>query len=120
MSSSSSSSKQDPRREEAIVPFHLPRKSDEEEDWSHLLATIISMGAIMTRNRYKIIPWIAAYFGIVATLNTRKTLKSKDSMGNNGAMLAAVALFTYYLNFYLVHKKSMEAVANGEVNVVGI
>ncbi|KAL9540189.1 hypothetical protein MBANPS3_009824 [Mucor bainieri] len=115
-----SSSKQDPRREEAIVPFHLPRRGEEEEDWSHMLATLVSMGGIMTRNRYKIVPWVAAYFGLVATLNTRKTLKSNDSMGNSGALLAAVALFTYYLNFYLVHKKSMEAVANGDVNIVGI
>lgn len=36
-----SSSSSDPRREEAIVPFHLPRKSDEEEDWSQLLATLV-------------------------------------------------------------------------------
>lgn len=37
----SSSSKQDPRREEAIVPFHLPRRNEEEEDWSHMLATLV-------------------------------------------------------------------------------
>lgn len=37
----SSSSKQDPRREEAIVPFHLPRRGEEEEDWSHMLATLV-------------------------------------------------------------------------------
>lgn len=36
----SSSSSADPRREEAIVPFHLPR-NDEEEDWSQLLATLV-------------------------------------------------------------------------------
>jgi len=36
-----SSSKQDPRREEAIVPFHLPRRNEEEEDWSHMLATLV-------------------------------------------------------------------------------
>lgn len=32
------------------------------------------------------IPWVAAYFGLVATLNTRKTMKSKDSMGGSGAL----------------------------------
>jgi hypothetical protein len=36
-----SSSSSDPRREEAIVPFHLPRKGDEEEDWTQLLATLV-------------------------------------------------------------------------------
>lgn len=41
---------------------------------------------LIIQNRYKVIPWVAAYFGIVATLNTRKTLKSKDSMGNSGAL----------------------------------
>jgi hypothetical protein len=33
-----------------------------------------------------VLPWVAAYFGLVAVLNTRKTLKSKDSIGNSGAM----------------------------------
>lgn len=37
----SSSLSQDPRREEAIVPFHLPRRNDEEEDWSSMLATLV-------------------------------------------------------------------------------
>lgn len=41
-----SSSKQDPRREEAIVPFHLPRRNEEEEDWSHMLATLVCKFAI--------------------------------------------------------------------------
>lgn len=31
--------------------------------------------------------------------------------------LAVVTLFTFYLNVYLVHKKSMEAVASGEILV---
>jgi hypothetical protein len=44
------------------------------------------MGGIMTRNRYKIIPWVACYFGLTAFLNVRKTLKSNDSIGNSGAM----------------------------------
>jgi hypothetical protein len=38
-----SSSKADPRREEAIVPFHLPRKSEDEEDYSSMLATLVCM-----------------------------------------------------------------------------
>lgn len=112
-----SSSKADPRREDKIIPFHLPRKSDEEDDYNSLLATFVAMGGIMTRNKYKLIPWVAAYFGLTATLNTRKTLKSKDSMGNSGGMLALVTLFTFYLNVYLVHKKSMEAVASGDILV---
>ncbi|KAI7889078.1 uncharacterized protein EV154DRAFT_515736 [Mucor mucedo] len=109
-----SSSKVDPRREERIVPFHLPPKGEEEEDYNHILATFVAMGSIMTRNRFKMLPWVAAYFGFVATLNTRKTLKSKDSMGGSGAFLAIIALFTYYLNLYLVHKKSLEAIAAGD------
>ncbi|KAI7902302.1 uncharacterized protein BX663DRAFT_486632 [Cokeromyces recurvatus] len=113
-----SSIKSDPRREDAIVPFHLPRKAEDEKDWSQLLATLVSMGSIMTRNRYKIIPWIAAYFGLTATLNTRKTFKAKDAMTNSGALLALVSLFTFYLNFYLVHKKSMEAVENGDIKLI--
>ncbi|CAO3677195.1 unnamed protein product [Rhizopus stolonifer] len=76
------------------------------------------MGAIFTRNRYKIIPWIAAYFGLVATLNTRKSLKPKDSFASNGAMLAAVSIFTYYMNLFLSHKKSMDAVASGEIVII--
>jgi hypothetical protein len=36
-----SSSKVDPRREESIVPFHLPRKSEEEDDYNHILATFV-------------------------------------------------------------------------------
>jgi hypothetical protein len=31
-----------------------------------------------------------------------------------------VSLFTYYLNIFLVHKKTMEAVASGDVIVEGI
>ncbi|KAI9486771.1 MAG: hypothetical protein EXX96DRAFT_54457 [Benjaminiella poitrasii] len=113
-----SSIKSDPRREDTIVPFHLPRKADDEEDWSQLFATLASMASIMTRNRYKFIPWVAAYFGITASLNTRKTLKGKDSMSNNGSLLALVAIFTFYLNFYLVHKKSMLAVESGEIKLI--
>lgn len=36
-----SSSKADPRREERIVPFHLPPKGEEEEDYNHILATFV-------------------------------------------------------------------------------
>lgn len=36
-----SSSKVDPRREERIVPFHLPPKGEEEEDYNHILATFV-------------------------------------------------------------------------------
>lgn len=36
-----SSSKADPRREDKIIPFHLPRKSDEEDDYNSLLATFV-------------------------------------------------------------------------------
>ncbi|KAI8088101.1 uncharacterized protein B0P05DRAFT_531444 [Gilbertella persicaria] len=114
----SSSSKSDPRKEEAIVPFHLPRKSELEEDWSSVLATFVAMAGIMTRNRFKMIPWVAAYFGLTAALNTRKSLKNKDSLANNGALLSFVSLFTFYLNLYLVHKKGMEAVANGDVKII--
>jgi hypothetical protein len=34
-----SSSKADPRREDKIIPFHLPPKNDEEEDWAPTFAT---------------------------------------------------------------------------------
>lgn len=36
-----SSSKVDPRKEEAIVPFHLPRKNEQEEEYNSTLATFI-------------------------------------------------------------------------------
>ncbi|KAI8380099.1 hypothetical protein BD560DRAFT_324503 [Blakeslea trispora] len=113
-----SSSKSDPRREEAIVPFHLPRRSELEEDWSSVIATFVAMAGIMTRNRYKVIPWVAAYFGLTAFLNTRKSLKSKDSLANNGAMLSFISLVTFYINLYFAHKKGLEAVANGDVKLV--
>ncbi|CAO3672647.1 unnamed protein product [Rhizopus microsporus] len=83
-----------------------------------MIATLVAMSAILTRNRYKIIPWIAAYFGLTATLNTRKTLKVKDSIASSGAMLAIVSLFTFYMNLYFVHKKSLEALANGDIVIV--
>ncbi|ORE10713.1 hypothetical protein BCV72DRAFT_9567 [Rhizopus microsporus var. microsporus] len=113
-----SSSKADPRRPDNVVPFHLPPRSDEEEDWTQMIATLVAMSAILTRNRYKIIPWIAAYFGLTATLNTRKTLKVKDSIASSGAMLAIVSLFTFYMNLYFLHKKSLEALANGDIVIV--
>ncbi|KAI9257745.1 hypothetical protein EDC94DRAFT_614022 [Helicostylum pulchrum] len=103
-----SSSKVDPRKEEAIVPFHLPRKNEQEEEYNSTLATFIAMAGIMTRNQYKVIPWIAAYFGLVAVLNNRKTMKAKDSIGSSGSMLAFISLFTYYLNVYLVNKRAMD------------
>ncbi|EIE83066.1 hypothetical protein G6F46_001020 [Rhizopus delemar] len=113
-----SSSKSDPRRPDNVVPFHLPRRNEEEEDWSQMLATLVAMGAIMTRNRYKIVPWIAAYFGFTSVLNSRKSLKAKDSIASSGVMLAAVSLFTFYMNLYLSHKRSLEAVANGDIVIV--
>jgi hypothetical protein len=36
-----SSSKSDPRRPDNVVPFHLPRRNEEEEDWSQMLATLV-------------------------------------------------------------------------------
>ncbi|KAI8987645.1 hypothetical protein BDF20DRAFT_851377 [Mycotypha africana] len=108
----------DPRREDAIVPFHFPRRNEEEEDYSQMIATFISMGSIVFRHRFKMIPWIAAYFGLTGTLNSRKTFKAKDSLSNSGTFIALVSLFTYYFNLYLAHKKTMEGVANGEIVVV--
>ncbi|KAI9360263.1 hypothetical protein BD770DRAFT_318907 [Pilaira anomala] len=109
-----SSSKADPRSEEKVVPFHLPSKNVQEDEYNSMLATFVAMAGIMTRNRFKIIPWVAAYFGLVAILNNRKTQKSKDSMGSSGSMLAFVSLFTYYLNVYFVNKRAMDPTTSGE------
>lgn len=32
--------------------------------------------------------------------------------------LAIVSLFTFYMNLYFVHKKSLEALANGDIVIV--
>lgn len=36
-----SSSKVDPRREERIVPFHLPKKGEDEDDYNHIISTFV-------------------------------------------------------------------------------
>lgn len=38
-----SSSKADPRRPDNVVPFHLPPRNDEEEDWTQMIATLVGM-----------------------------------------------------------------------------
>ncbi|KAG0172457.1 hypothetical protein DFQ28_005085 [Apophysomyces sp. BC1034] len=98
-----SSSKADPRRPENIVPFHLPPQQ-EEEDFTGNIAMYVAMAGIFLRNRFKAIPWVAAYFGLSSLLNTRKTLKSSDAIGNSGAMIAFVSMVTFYLNVYMSRK----------------
>ncbi|ORZ00731.1 hypothetical protein BCR43DRAFT_485713 [Syncephalastrum racemosum] len=98
-----SSSKSDPRRPDNIVPYHLPPKTSDDTDYTGNIATIVSMGAIMMRNKIMIVPWIATYFGLSSLLNGRKSLK--DDAGWSGAVLAFVSLFTYYLNIYLEQRR---------------
>ncbi|KAI8969845.1 hypothetical protein BDB01DRAFT_815675 [Pilobolus umbonatus] len=113
-----SSSSSDPRRPDNIVPFFIPKRKEVEESYAHMTAMLLSMASIMTRNKYKLFPWVAAFFGISATLNTRKTMQPKDPMASNGAFLAIIALGSYYINLYFAHAKTMAAVASGEITVV--
>ncbi|KAI8376496.1 uncharacterized protein BYT42DRAFT_574820 [Radiomyces spectabilis] len=109
-----SSLAKDPRRADKIVPFHMPPAVDGEADVNANIALYAGMASIFIRNRFKIVPWVAAYFGVSSLLNSRKSVKSKDSPGFTGIMVAFISLFTYYLNIYMVNKKTHEAVAAGE------
>ncbi|KAI8065863.1 hypothetical protein BC940DRAFT_303058 [Gongronella butleri] len=98
----------DPRRPEKVVPYHLPAPTEDASDWHNNFAMYIAMAGIFFRNQYKVIPWLALYFGLSAYLNGRKSVTSKDSFGsNNGIMIAVVSFITFYINFFLMHRKAL-------------
>ncbi|KAI9019424.1 hypothetical protein CLU79DRAFT_758767 [Phycomyces nitens] len=107
-----SSIKGDPRRPDKIVPFHQAPKNEEEADFTSNIAMFTAMGGIMMRNQFKIIPWIASYFGLSAFLNKRTSLKTGDGLADSGSLVAFVSLFTYYLNVYMLNRNTIQALVD--------
>ncbi|KAI9314245.1 hypothetical protein BX666DRAFT_1971730 [Dichotomocladium elegans] len=109
-----SSSKADPRTPDTIVPYHLPVKSHGQIEYAGNIALAIGMAGMMVRNGLKPLPWIAALFGVLSMLNTRKS-KKEDSMGLSGAVLGIVSLFTFYFNLYMLNKRQLMQQENAEM-----
>ncbi|KAI8341841.1 hypothetical protein BC941DRAFT_390376 [Chlamydoabsidia padenii] len=104
----------DPRRPDKVVPFHmLTGKEDDASDWNSSIAMYTAMGGIFLHNKFKALPWISSYFGLSSFLNGRKSQKSGDSFGGNGAMIAAVSMLTYYVNVYVSHRRALNAYTAG-------
>ncbi|ORX45831.1 hypothetical protein DM01DRAFT_1276495, partial [Hesseltinella vesiculosa] len=98
----------DLRRTDKIVPYHLPPLTEDLSDWHNNFAMYLAMTGIFLRNQFTVIPWLAVFFGLASYLNGRKSVKSKDAVGsNNGIMIAVVSLVTFYINFFLMHRRAM-------------